>query len=255
MNIIKNNAESLPVWLYKKEMHCPVCHRDFLDTYPRYTRLRMEYVESDFRPHYVSDIFPFYYDITVCNNCGYGMLTDRFSEITEGERMRIREEILPKFHSRSYPLLLSKEQAEEKYKLAQLSAGLMNLKDSEYAYFMLRCAWFYKEVKEKANIQPNAELDLDSNTLRCYAVAVEHFEKAYVAEEFPVRGMNELALAYLITVLNYRLQKMDKVNQWLRECYANPAITAKENQKMRDKINELRNLLKKERESDSLPQE
>lgn len=250
MKTIHKNMETLPVWLYKKEMHCPVCHRDFFDAYPRYTRLRMDYVESDFRPHYVSDIFPFYYDITVCNNCGYAMLTDRFGELTEGERAKIREVILPKFHSRQYPLLLTKEQAEERYKLAQLSASLMYLKDSEYAYFMLRCAWFYKEIRERAEIESNAELALNENTLKCYEKAVEHFEKAYISEDFPIRGMNELALAYLITVLNYRLKRMNKVNEWLRECYSNVALTSKDNQKIKEKINELRELLNKEKEAE-----
>lgn len=156
----KENEEKLPEWLYRKQMTCPVCKRTFLDSYPRYTRLRVEYVEPDLRPHYVSDIFPFGYDVTVCFNCGYSMLTDRYEEVSEMQRKSLREKILPKFQTRHYPLVLTREQAEERYKLAQISGQVMNLKASEWGYFMLHSAWFYKKTVESEEVKPNEKVDL-----------------------------------------------------------------------------------------------
>lgn len=246
MNKTEEHQEVLPVWLYRKEIHCPACGRIFFDSYPRYTRLRIDYVESDLRPHYVSDISPFAYDITVCFNCGYAMLTDCFAEMDEWQRQRVREHILPKFQRRHYPLVLNREQAEERYKLAQLTVQVMGLSKAEKAYFMLRCAWFYKKVAEKAEIQTNEEIGLDQDTLRFYEAAVQGFEKVYISDQFPIRGMNEITMAYLIAVLHYRLGNSEKSKQWLRECYRNRAITNKENKKIKEKISDLRKLVKQE---------
>lgn len=242
----KNNNETLPVWLYKKEMSCPSCGRVFFDSYPRYTRLRIDYVESDLRPHYVSDIFPFPYDVTVCYNCGYSMLTDSFSEMNEWQRKRIRDTIMPKFQSRNYPLVLTRELADERYKLAQLSIQVMGLKESEKAYFMLRSAWFYKNFEEKSEIEPNHVVQPDENTLRYYRAAVEGFEQAYVSEPFPIRGMNEVTLAYLIALLYYRLGDLAKASMWLKECYSNRSISTKENRNILEKINALRRIVNAE---------
>ena len=237
----ENNQQSvLPVWLYQKEMTCPACGRTFMDSYPRYTRLRMEYIEPDLRPRYVSNIVPFLYDITVCYNCGYAMLTDCFPEMNEWQRERVRKEIMPKFHSRHYPLLLTKEQAAEKYRLAQLSAQVMGVKDSEMGYLMLRSAWFFKEADEGKDIQSNQQVQLGTATLKYYQLALQHFEAAYISEEFPIRGMNELTLAYLIAVLSYRLKEFENTRKWLKVCYTHRDFSKKENSRIQDKIFELR---------------
>lgn len=235
-----SKQESLPVWLYAKEMHCPSCGRSFIDSYPRYTRLRMEYIESDLRPHYVSEIFPFLYDVSVCFNCGYARLTDCFSEMNEWQREKIRKEILPKFHSRNYPLILNREQAAERYKLAELSAYVMGLKDSEMGYLLLRTAWFSREDTEGKTIKSNQEMNFSAETLRLYRTAVAHFEKAYISEEFPIRGMNELTLAYVIAALHYRLENYGETKKWLKECYLNRDFNKKENQRIQLKVLELR---------------
>ncbi len=242
----KEKKEDLPEWLYRKQMVCPVCNRSFLDSYPRYTRLRVEYIEPDLRPHYVSDISPFAYDVTVCFNCGYGMLTDRYQEVTESQRKTLRATILPKFQSRSYPLLLTREQAEERYKLAQLSGQLMNLKASEWGYFMLRCAWFYKSTAEGEHMESNEKLSFDERTLQYYKEAAENFSKAYVGENFPIRGMNSLTLAYLQSVLYYRIGDFEAAEKWLRECLMARDLAAVENKRIREKALELKDILKAE---------
>ena len=167
----KEKEEKLQEWLYRKQMTCPVCKRTFVDSYPRYTRLRADYVEPDLRPHYVSDIEPLGYDISVCFNCGYSMLTDHYEEVSERQRQALREKILPKFQTRNYPLLLTREQSEERYKLAQLSAQVMDLKASERAYLMLHCAWFYKKTAEGEWMEANAQVDLGEKILKYYKEA------------------------------------------------------------------------------------
>ncbi|RRD96429.1 DUF2225 domain-containing protein [Clostridiales bacterium COT073_COT-073] len=236
--------QTLPVWLFQKEMNCPACGRQFMDSYPRYSRLRIDYVEPDLRPCYVSGINPFSYDVTVCFNCGYAMLTDCFTEMNEWQRERVRKTIMPKFHSRHYPMILTEEQAEEKYKLAHLSAQVMGLKDSEMGYLMLRTAWFYKTQPEPKEIQCNQEAGLNETVLKYYQNALPLLEKAYVTEKFPIRGMNELTLAYLIGVLHYRLQNYEETNKWLKVCYANREITKKENSRIFEKISALRKVWK-----------
>ena len=245
----KENEEKLPEWLYRKQMTCPVCKRTFLDSYPRYTRLRVEYVEPDLRPHYVSDIFPFGYDVTVCFNCGYSMLTDRYEEVSEMQRKSLREKILPKFQTRHYPLVLTREQAEERYKLAQISGQVMNLKASEWGYFMLHSAWFYKKTVESEEVKPNEKVDLGEETLKYYKEAAESFAKAYISEEFPIRGMNALTLAYLEMLLFYRIGNLEESEKWLRECMTKREFGAYENRRVKEKVLALKEILSAERKA------
>lgn len=246
MNPQEKKPVTLPVWLYQKELVCPCCNRTITQAYPRYTRLRIDYSEPDFRPHYVSDINPFGYDITVCYNCGYSMLTDKFTEVNEFQRKRLREKIMPKFETRHFPLILTREESEEKYRLAEKSAEVMILKTSEMAYFMLHLAWFYKETPEPEDPLPNAEYPLSEILRHYYTRAAEGFAKAYVSEEFPIRGMNELAMAYLLSFLYYRLERMEDCKQWLKECYNNRELHRKENHRVYNKLDALRQIVRKE---------
>lgn len=236
----------LPPWLYLKEMHCPACSRTFLDTYPRYSRLRLDYIEADLKPSYVAGHIPFLYDITVCFNCGYARLTDSFHDMTQGQRERVRREIMPKFHSRAYPPVLTRDQAEERYKLAHISAQVMGLKASEMAYLMLRTAWFFKVEAEARQVQTNMEIALGRRVLQYYKLAVERFEEAYVGEDFPLRGMSQLTLAYLISLLHYRLKDYDRSHQWLKECYGDGGVHKKENRRIQEKIFALARVWKSE---------
>ena len=245
----KEKDEKLPEWLYRKQMTCPVCKRTFLDSYPRYTRLRVEYVEPDLRPHYVADILPFGYDVTVCFNCGYSMLTDRYEEISEKQRQSLREKILPKFHPRNYPLLLTREQSEERYKLAQLSGQVMDLKASEWAYLMLHIAWFYKKTAEGEWMEANDKVDLGEETLKYYKEAAKSFAEAYIGEAFPIRGMNDLTLAYLEAVLFYRIGNMEESEKWLRECMTKREFGAYENRRVKEKVLALKEILSAERKA------
>jgi len=206
-------------------------------------------VEPDLRPHYVSDIFPFGYDVTVCFNCGYSMLTDRYEEVSEMQRKSLREKILPKFQTRHYPLVLTREQAEERYKLAQISGQVMNLKASEWGYFMLHSAWFYKKTVESEEVKPNEKVDLGEETLKYYKEAAESFAKAYISEEFPIRGMNALTLAYLEAVLFYRIGNMEESEKWLRECMTKREFSAYENRRVKEKVLALKEILSAERKA------
>lgn len=242
----KEKKEELPEWLYRKQMTCPVCKRTFFDSYPRYTRLRVEYVEPDLRPHYVADVSPLGYDITVCFNCGYSMLTDCYEEVSETQRKALREKILPKFHVRHYPLVLTREQSEERYKLAQLSGQVMNLKASEWGYLMLHSAWFYKKTDEGEQVDPNEKVDLGEETLKYYKEAATSFAEAYIAEPFPIRGMNALTMAYLETLLFYRLGDLEESKKWLRECMNKEEFNAYENKKVKEKVLEIKEILSAE---------
>ena len=247
IEIPKENEEKLPEWLYRKQMACPVCKRTFIDSYPRYSRLRVEYVEPDLRPCYVSGISPFGYDITVCFNCGYSMLTDRYQEVSELQRKSLREKIMPKFQTRHYPLVLTRQQEEERYKLAQLSGQVMNLKASEWGYFMLHSAWFYKKSAEGEWLEPNDKVDLGEKTLKYYKEAAESFAQAYIGEEFPIRGMNSLTLAYLEAILFYRIGNREESEKWLRQCIIDREFGAYENRRVKERVLALKEILSAER--------
>lgn len=59
-----------------------------------------------------------YYDVVMCDYCGYAALTSLFTKITDRAAETVSSKITPMFKHKEYPLLLTAEMAIERYKLA-----------------------------------------------------------------------------------------------------------------------------------------
>ena len=161
--------------------------------------------DMDLRNVY-EDIEPLKYDVILCPKCGYAALSRFFPNITNIQQKYISEKITPNFK----PLHedgedYSYEQALARYKIAFANAVVKMAKFSEGAYLSLKTAWIYRSYKESldremAGYETKYE-KLDISEKENLRKAYDYFVKAVQTEEFPMCGMDEPTVDYIIAVL------------------------------------------------------
>jgi hypothetical protein len=100
-----------------------------------------------------------------------------------------------------------------RHKLALICSIVKHAKNSERAYTSLKLSWIlrgkrltldFKNEKEKEEIK-NLYLD----ELECIKNAYEGFNIAMSSEDYPIAGMDEMTLKYIMSDLARKLKKYD----------------------------------------------
>lgn len=190
--------------LYDKEVACPVCDHKFLVRTVKTSGYRMKKQESDFYIKY-DIINPYFYDVWVCNICGYASMKADFHKLREFEIEIIQKNITPKWRGRKYPAIYDINIAIERYKLSLLNHVVMDSKSSKKAMNCLKISWLYRELG-----------DIKTEEL-FRKQALIGFEDTYLNEQLPVYGMDDFTILYLIGELNRRLGNYDEALRCLGE--------------------------------------
>lgn len=183
--------------LYYHEYECPVCDNKFQNTTVKLRKSKYLRSDSDLKMYY-DPIDPMYYDIVLCPVCGYAALTSTFKKLTTAQADRIKKKVSPHFKSSVYPLILTTEMAIERYKLALLCAVVKLAKDGEKGFLCLKLAWLYRDIKNEEAEQSTMEKALNG------------FTAAFQKEDFPIMGIDQHTLMYIIADLYRRTG--DKAN-------------------------------------------
>ena len=199
--MVGNNADKL----FEKKYTCPICENNFTAKTLRTGKARMVRTDMDLRNVY-DGIEPLKYDIILCQKCGYAALARFFPTVTSVQHKYIAEKITPNFK----PLQedgddYTYDQALARYKVAFANAVVKMAKISEGAYLSLKTAWLYRSYKENldkdmAGYQEkyNKLEVLERENLR---KAYDMFVKAVQKEDFPMCGMDESTVDYILAVL------------------------------------------------------
>ncbi|MBR3601272.1 MAG: DUF2225 domain-containing protein [Lachnospiraceae bacterium] len=191
--------------LFDKKYTCPICENNFTAKTVRSGKTRMIRTDMDLRNVY-EDIEPLKYDVILCPKCGYAALARFFPNVTNIQQKYISEKITPNFK----PLQddgddYTYEQALTRYKIAFANAVVKMAKFSEGAYLSLKTAWIYRSYKESLDREmagyetkyEKLEISEKENLRKAY----DYFVKAVQTEEFPMCGMDEPTVDYIIAVL------------------------------------------------------
>lgn len=188
--------------LFDKKVICPVCGANFTVKVVKSKSPHIIGRDSDFFMHY-SVINPYFYDVWICNSCGYSAMKADFEKIKSYKKQDVLDNITPKWSPRDFPVISNEHLAIKKYKLALLTAVLAQLNDSTKAMILLKIAWMYRLLKN-----PEKENE--------YIVqAIDGFNDAYFKEDLPFYGLNRDALMYLLGDLNWRIDKKDEALRWI----------------------------------------
>ena len=205
--------------------------------------------DSDLRAKY-EGIDSVKYDVELCPHCGYAALGRYFTGLTGTQAKLIREKVSARVQIHSYEgETYSYEHAMERYKLALVCAVVKHARASEKAYICLKSAWLLRgwaeSLKESGEAEEKTIAALEQQENEYLQNAYKGFGEARQSESFPMCGMDEITVDYLLAVLATRFQNFDIAGRMVASILASPSANARMKEKTRELKEEILQQLKK----------
>jgi uncharacterized protein len=220
--------------LYEKSLMCPVCSSKFSVKAVKNSAPRMVKKDSDFFIRY-SNINPYFYDVWLCNICGYAAMKSDFGKIKEHQIEKVQQNISLKWKGRKYPDIFDVSLAIERYKLSLLNYCVMEAKSSSKAMNCLKLAWMHRLSEDS------------EKELLFLQQALEGFSDAYYNEDFPIYGMDRFTTMYLMGELNRRLSTNEQALIWFSKVITTPSVPQKLKEMARDQKDIIKDILSSEK--------
>lgn len=195
-------------FLYNKEVICPVCKKRFNVTKIKIKGCKVASRDTDYCIFY-EGLNPLYYDVWVCENCGYAAQADKFGDIGDRDAKIIRENLLPRWKKRSFAGERSVDTSLDAFKLVLYNLQLRKAKSSEFAKICIRIAWLYR-------------MKNDEKEHEFIKYALKYYTDTYEKENFPVDKLDEFTCLYMIGELNRRAGKYEEAVKWLSRLISSP---------------------------------
>lgn len=233
--------------LFEKSYQCPVCDKEFKSKTVRTGKAKLIGTDIDLRAKY-QGIDPLKYDFVSCPHCGYTTITRYFNAITSPQASLIREKIGRNYKAaQNEETTISYESAIESHKLALVNGIVKKCRASEKAYICLKLGWLVRGLKEEQDSSlPNYKetvKQLEEEEIEFLKNAYEGFMSAVSKEEFPMCGMDESTMDYLLGALAYKCKQYDMASRMVSSVIT--SRVAKNN--LKDKARELKDLILKEK--------
>lgn len=206
--------------ILEKTVRCKVCDYEFKTKTVKSGKVRRLQPDRDLRPRF-QYIDTLKYDVTACPECGYAALSRDFDRLTSTQAKMIRENISAQYHRKSgaEPAVYSYENAIDRYKLALLNTVVKKGKESERAYICLKIAWLLRgkadTMSENTSEEKAAKEACQKEEKNFYLQAYEGFSKAISQEMFPICGMDESTMDYLLAYMSYYFEKYEMASRFL----------------------------------------
>jgi len=196
-----SQLERQKVHIYDKETKCPVCEHTFKVRMVKSASPRVQKKDGDFYIKY-DVINPYFYDVWLCNYCGYSSMKTDFIKIKDYQKALVSSKITSRWHGKTYPEVYDVNIAIERYKLALYSSVIIEASSSRKAMNCLKIAWMYRLAEDK------------DNELLFLNQALEGFSDAFLNESTPIYGMDHGTLMYLIGELYRRVNDFENASLW-----------------------------------------
>lgn len=224
--------------IYEKSFTCPVCDAEFSSKIMKTGRAKLLGTDMDLRARY-EGIDAVKYDVELCPNCGYTALSRYFSAIGSAQAKLIRDQISTKVHIGDFSgETYSYEQAMERYKLALACAVVKRGKTSEKAYICLKSGWLLRgwreSLQEGGKGTAASQKELEQQEAEYLQNAYKGFLDARRTEGFPMCGMDETTIDYLLAVLAARFQQYDVASRLTANILASSSANARIKEKTRE---------------------
>ena len=196
-------------YIYMKNYNCPVCEANFNACVAKDSKLRRISTEFDLRPVY-QPIEPMFYDVILCEKCGYAAYKDNFTSITALHARRILEDITPNFTAIPYPKEPTIDEAIGRHKLVLLNMVVRKARDGERAFVCMKLTWLYRVKGDIENEKTFARL------------TCEGFTKALAEDHTPPAGLSEMTVMYLIAAFSMFLEDYQRAIRILSDIITSP---------------------------------
>ena len=184
------------------EKKCPICGETTRIVKVK-SKLLAESTDEDFCVHY-KDFNPYFYKIWFCEHCGFAADEKTFlGSIPLAHKKKIQEFL----NSRKLGLKFVEERqvpdAVASFKLAIFYAELTGQTLAKRAGLYLELGWIYRASEEKE--RENEMLER----------AISLYDRSLMTERYPINGLSDNTVIYLIGALYYRLHDFEKSTQYL----------------------------------------
>lgn len=229
-------------FLFDKSCTCPICDKEFKNRTVKVGKAKLSGSDLDLRPRY-EQIDLLKYDIVMCPFCGYTALSRFFKFVTAPQAKNIKKTICATFEpQKERKEIYTYDEALERYKLALANAIVKQTRASEKAYICLKTAWLLRGKAE--HLDKNLP-DYEEQKKQCTEEeneflrnALEGFTTARQSESFPMCGMDEPTVDYLIAVTAMRFEQYDVASRLIAGILQSTA-----NPRMKDKARDLKEMV------------
>lgn len=200
--------------IFEKTFTCKVCDKEFKTKMVRTGKAKLLSQDSDLRPRYQT-VDSLKYDAVVCPHCGFAALSRFFNYMTDAQAKLIKANISTNFKGiKEGEEILTYDEAITRHKLVLVNCVVKRAKASEKAYTCLKLAWLLRGKSETLPAEtPNLEgvkKELAAQEKEYIANAYEGFMDAFSKEQFPMCGMDETTMTYLVADLGRQIGKYDE---------------------------------------------
>jgi uncharacterized protein (DUF2225 family) len=232
--------------IFEKTYKCPVCDAEFKSKTVKTGKVKLISADTDLRPKYHL-VDSLKYDVIACPTCGYASLNRFFNYMTSAQAKLIKTNISASY--KGAPAegdVLSYDEAITKHKLALINTIVKHGKLSERAYTCLKTAWLIRgkreSLPESTPDLAKVSQDLVNQEQEFLANAYEGFSEAFSKEMFPMCGMDELTITYLLADLARRVGKYDEAVRFVSK-----VITSRDaNERIKEKARQIKQLIAEE---------
>lgn len=241
-------GEEIPAessFLLEKAVRCTVCDKVFKTKMVKNGRVKRLEPDFDLRPRF-QYIDTTKYDVLSCPYCGYTAITRYFEHLTSAQIKMVKEQVSANFNGAlgadlpTLPEEYSYDEAIERYKLALFCAMAKKAKTSEKAYTCLKIAWLLRGKAEtltgtdEETLKQKAECKQQEDAF--YLQAYEGLMKAVSSEMFPICGMDQTTVDYLLAAMSFNLKKYDVASKLIGGILTSSAA----GQKMKDRAYDMK---------------
>lgn len=232
--------------LFDKSFVCPVCDEEFHSKMVRTGKVKLLSADTDLRPKYQL-IDSLKYDALVCPKCGYAALSRFFKFMMPAQAKLIRENISKNFSGLAPSgNIYTYDDAIARHQLALANTVVKKAKPSEKAYTCLKMAWLCRgkaETLPKDTPDYEAEIKkLKEEEKELLSNAYDGFMVAFSKESFPMCGMDEITVTYLIADLARRIGKFEESSRWISRVLTSRVA----NERIKNKARDIKELLNKD---------
>lgn len=205
-NVAAKHEESDMV--FEKTVTCVVCNKTFKSLTVKSGKARIIARDSDLRP--VFDNFEASkYDVISCPYCGFSALTRYFTPLATVQKKLVLEKISRQVKPfDEHKEKLDFDEAISRYELALVSSVVKMSKLSERAYTCLKIGWLYRskalEMKNDFLADSDVVAEAEKREEMYLKKAYEGLSKAVTEEGFPMCGMDEYTVDYILAALAMR---------------------------------------------------
>ena len=229
-------------FLFDKSYTCPICGREFKERTIRTGKAKLIGSDRDLRPRY-EHIELLKYDIIMCPVCGYAALGRFFPYVTPLQAKNIKDKIAIHFTSQDEAKdVYTYDDALERYRMALANAVVKQAKTSEKAYICLKTAWL---LRSKAEHLDKELPDYKAQKKQCEEEEKEFlrnalggFLSARQSESFPMCGLEQATVEYLIAVTAMRFEKYDVTSSMISSI-----LQLTSNPRIKDRARELKKIV------------